>query len=77
MSWPGGAVGQAAIVFEAAGGGGPSLVRQGPWAWFRALDQAQVKSASDTRLNVTFAAGGRAMQLGARCCFHPQPVRAR
>lgn len=63
MTWPGGAVGQAAIVFEAAGGGGPSLVRQGPWAWFRLLDQAQVKGVSDTRLNVTFAAGGRAMQL--------------
>lgn len=63
MVWPGGAVGQAAIVFEAAGGSGPSVVRQGPWAWSRLLDQAQVKRVSDTRLNVTFAAGGRAMQL--------------
>ena len=63
MAWPGGAVGQAAIVFEAGGGGGPSLVRQGPWAWFRVLDQAQIKRVSDTRLNVTLAAGGRSMQL--------------
>lgn len=63
MTWPGGAVGQAAIVFEAGAGSSPSLVRQGPWAWFRLLDQAQVKRASDTRLDVTMAAGGRSMQL--------------
>lgn len=62
MVWPGGAVGQAAIVFE-AGGSGPSVVRQGPWAWFRLLDQAQVKPVSDTRLNLTFTAGGRAMEV--------------
>ena len=63
MTWPGGAVGQAAIVFEAAGGGGPSLVREGPWAWFRLLDQSRVQRVSDTRLNVTFATGGRTMQV--------------
>lgn len=63
MTWPGGAVGQAAAVFEAAGSSGPSVVRQGPWAWFRLLDEAQIKRVSDTRLNVTFAAGGRSMQL--------------
>ncbi|HEY0686692.1 MAG TPA: type VI secretion system membrane subunit TssM [Steroidobacter sp.] len=63
MTWPGGAVGQTAVVFEAAGGSGPSLVRQGPWAWFRVLDQAQIKRVSDTRFNVTLAAGGRSMQL--------------
>jgi type VI secretion system protein ImpL len=63
MAWPGNAVGQAAVVFETSGGNGPSLVRQGPWAWFRLLDQAQVKRVSDTRLDVTFTASGHAMQL--------------
>lgn len=63
MTWPGGAIGQAAIAFEGAGGSGPSLVREGPWAWFRLLELSQVKRVSDTRLNVTFATGGRTMQV--------------
>jgi type VI secretion system protein ImpL len=63
LMWPGGAVGQAALVFEERGGGGPNVVKQGPWAWFRMLDQAQVSRLSDTRLGVTFAAGGHSMQM--------------
>lgn len=64
MVWPGGGgVGQAAIVFEERGGGGPNLVKQGPWAWFRALDQAQIKRDSDTRLQISFAAGAHSMRV--------------
>lgn len=62
MMWPGGAVGQVAIVFEESGGGGPNIVRQGPWAWFRVIDLAQTKRLSDTRLELTFAAGGHEMR---------------
>ncbi len=32
-------------------------------AWFRALDQAQVKRDSDTRVEVTFAAGAHSMRM--------------
>jgi type VI secretion system protein ImpL len=56
-------VGQAVIVFEERGGGGPSFTKQGPWAWFRALDQAQVKRVSDTRTQVTFVAGAHSMRV--------------
>ncbi len=62
MTWPGGPVGQAAMVFEESGGGGPNIVRQGPWAWFRVIDLAQTKRVSDTRLELSFAAGGHEMR---------------
>ncbi len=61
LVWPGGAVGQASIAFEEKGGPGPSDAKQGPWAWFRELDQAQVQKESDTRLRITFTAGQRSM----------------
>lgn len=63
MSWPGGSAGQAAVSFEERAGGGPSIVKQGPWAWFRILDQAQVKRDSDTRVHVTFSAGSHSMRV--------------
>jgi type VI secretion system protein ImpL len=63
LVWPGGGVGQAAVVFEERSGPGTNVVKQGPWAWFRALDQAQVQRDSDTRLAVTFAAGSHSMRV--------------
>ena len=63
MTWPGGSVGQAAIGFEERGGGGPNLLRQGPWAWFRVLSLAQTQRESDTRLRVTFTTGERSMHV--------------
>jgi type VI secretion system protein ImpL len=38
-------------------------VKQGPWAWFRALEQAQVRRDSDTRVFVTFSAGSHTMRV--------------
>ena len=64
MVWPGtGGVGQATVAFEEKGGSGPSAVKQGPWAWFRALDTAQIKRDSDTRMEITFSAGAHSMRL--------------
>jgi type VI secretion system protein ImpL len=64
MSWPGASgAGQAAVTFEERTGGGPSVVKQGPWAWFRALEQAQVRRDSDTRVFVTFSAGSHTMRV--------------
>jgi len=63
LTWPGGSVGQASFAFEERAGGGPSVVKQGPWAWFRTLDQAQVRKDSDTRLQVTFTAGTHSMRV--------------
>ena len=63
FTWPGGGVGQAAVTFEPRGDAGPGFVKQGPWAWFRALDQGQVKKDSDTREEVTFTAGAHSMRV--------------
>jgi type VI secretion system protein ImpL len=63
LTWPGGVVGQAALGFEERGNNVPGFVKQGPWAWFRALDQAQVKKDSDTREEVTFSAGAHSMRV--------------
>ncbi len=64
MVWPGGAgVGLATVVFEERSGSGPNFAKQGPWAWFRTLDAAQVARDSDTRMGVTFSAGEHAMRV--------------
>ena len=41
----------------------PGTSRQGPWAWFRLLDQARVERDNDNRLRLTFTAGGRSMRV--------------
>ena len=41
----------------------PVRLEQGPWAWFRLLDQARVERESDSRLRLTFTAGGRSMRV--------------
>jgi type VI secretion system protein ImpL len=62
MSWPR-EVGQAAFAFEDRGGPIPGVANQGPWAWFRVLDQAQVEHVSDTVYRVSFNAGGKTMRV--------------
>lgn len=62
MVWPG-AAGAASFAFEDRSGPIPGLTRQGPWAWFRLLDQAQVAHDSDTRFRITFTAGGKSMRV--------------
>jgi type VI secretion system protein ImpL len=58
MSWPGGASGHALALFQQHSGTHAQLEFQGAWALFRLLDQASVQPLSDTRLAVTFRAGG-------------------
>jgi len=62
MSWPGTA-GQASFLFEDRSGPMPGIAKQGPWAWFRLLDQTQVERDSDNRYRVTFSSGGKAMRV--------------
>ena len=62
MVWPG-AAGAASFAFDDRGGPIPGLTRQGPWAWFRLLDSAQVTRESDTRFRITFSAGGKNMRV--------------
>jgi type VI secretion system protein ImpL len=62
MSWPG-STGQAAFGFEDHSGPIPGMAKQGPWSWFRLLDQTQIERDSDTRYRVTFGAGGKTMRV--------------
>lgn len=63
MSWPGGPGGQAAITFDSGAGAGVNLPFQGPWAWFRLLEHAQIQSQSDVRYLVSFTTGGHSARL--------------
>jgi type VI secretion system protein ImpL len=62
MTWPG-STGQASFNFEDRNGPIPGLAKQGPWAWFRLLEQAQVERNSDNRYRITFSSGGKTMRV--------------
>jgi type VI secretion system protein ImpL len=61
MSWPG-STGQASFGFEDRSGPIPGVAQQGPWAFFKVLDQSQIERISDLRYRVTFSAGGKSMR---------------
>ena len=63
IAWPGPAPGQATVLFEESGGGGPNHSYQGPWALFHMLDDASVQPQSDVRYLVTLSAGGHLARL--------------
>jgi type VI secretion system protein ImpL len=63
IAWPGPAPGQATVLFEQSGGGGPNHTYQGPWALFHLLDDASVQPQSDVRYLVTLSAGGHLARL--------------
>jgi type VI secretion system protein ImpL len=50
---------QVRIVFEDASGSQLTRSRDGPWAWFRMLDQAKLESVSSDKIRVTFDVSGR------------------
>jgi type VI secretion system protein ImpL len=60
ISWPG-AVGQAAVVFQpVVNATGNALRRDGPWAWFRLLNAAELRATNvSDRSRVIFNVGGR------------------
>jgi type VI secretion system protein ImpL len=63
IAWPGPAPGQASVLFEESGGGGPNRSYRGPWALFHLLDDASVQPQTDVRYVVTLTAGGRLARL--------------
>ncbi|MGH8138205.1 MAG: type VI secretion system membrane subunit TssM, partial [Steroidobacteraceae bacterium] len=63
LAWPGPAPGQATILFEESGGGGPNKSYQGPWALFHLLDDATIQPQSDVRYLVTLTAGNRTARV--------------
>lgn len=60
VNWPG-AVGQAAVILSPiVDNRGNSLRRDGPWAWFRLLDTAELRATDvSDRTRVIFNVGGR------------------
>jgi type VI secretion system protein ImpL len=62
FTWPGAAAGHAAVEFDV--GNLPNVVSfQGPWAWFRALDQAKIQPQSETRFPATFSQAGHTARV--------------
>jgi type VI secretion system protein ImpL len=43
--------------FEGRGGDRPNQAFEGPWAWFRLLDAAQLQPASDVRYTLSLLGG--------------------
>ncbi|MEM9784055.1 MAG: type VI secretion system membrane subunit TssM, partial [Pseudomonadota bacterium] len=61
FQWPGGAVGQARVAFAPQSSGIENSMRhEGPWAWFRLLDAAELRKTNvSDRNRVIFNVGGR------------------
>jgi type VI secretion system protein ImpL len=65
--WPGpSGSSQARIVFETKDGAQAVLSDDGPWAWFRLLDQSKIETTTPDRFLVTFKAGEREMRYEIR-----------
>lgn len=80
MQWPGDGPQQVRIAFQPPIAGVPtSIVRDGPWAWFRLLEQAEVVPSSlSDRFLVTFRIGDRkaTFELRANSVINPFTMTA-
>lgn len=79
MTWPGpDENGPTRIVFEQLNGGRLSVTKDGPWSWFRLLDQADVAATgSPDRLQVVFHTGGLKSAYELRASSASNPFRGR
>jgi type VI secretion system protein ImpL len=63
LKWPGEKVGAAVGTFEESAGARSTIVFDGPWAWFRLMEAAQVDRESEVRYSLTLASGGHRARL--------------
>jgi type VI secretion system protein ImpL len=63
MTWPGPNPGRAIATFEERTGGRPNIAAEGPWAWFRLIDQAQVQRETDAVYVVTIEKNGHESRI--------------
>jgi type VI secretion system protein ImpL len=63
MTWPGPNPGRAIATFEERTGVRPSIAAEGPWAWFRLIDQAQLQRENDAVYVLTFEKGGHESRI--------------
>jgi type VI secretion system protein ImpL len=68
---------QVRVIFEDASGSRLTRSKEGPWAWFRLLDQAELESASSDRLRATFKVSGRTAtwEISASSVVNPFKVQ--
>ncbi len=67
VTWPSAAgTGQVRIQFKDASGSGATDSADGPWAWFRILDKAEIKEVSSDVIDVSFEIGWRKAQFELR-----------
>jgi type VI secretion system protein ImpL len=77
MAWPSpSGAKEARITFSALSGGGtPSLSAEGPWAWFRLLDQATIEGALADQFTATFKVGDLSASFKIRAASVRNPFR--
>jgi len=63
MKWPGPSPGKAAVTFEERAGARPNIATEGPWAWFRLVDQTQVQRETEAISVLTVAKGGHQSRI--------------
>jgi type VI secretion system protein ImpL len=63
MTWPGPMPGKASVTFEERAGARPNIAAEGPWAWFRLIDAAQIQRETDAIYIVTFEKGGHETRI--------------
>ncbi len=49
---------QVRVIFERFGAGRYSIVKEGPWAWFKLLDSSKMKKKRADKIQVTFSTSG-------------------
>ena len=71
--WPGSPRGSAGIEFEERGGGHPNRKYEGPWAWFRLIDQGRPQAEQGARYRLSYALGAHtaSFTLFADSLFNP------
>jgi type VI secretion system protein ImpL len=63
MVWPGPNPGKAVATFEERSGNRPNIPAEGPWAWFRLIDQAGPQRETDAAYVLTFERGGHQSRI--------------
>jgi type VI secretion system protein ImpL len=73
MKWPGPVNGTARISFEDRNGVPRNLSRDGPWAWFRLLDQGAPQALQGASFRLSYALGGHTAtyRLETESLFNP------
>ena len=76
LQWPGG-LATAVATFEDRGGPREVLSKQGPWAWFRMIDEANPQRVSDTGVVLEFQGSGHQVRVAVEADSVNNPIGRR